>query len=79
MTTGYNDGAKDRMMYPHMFEAAPERQCTCHPDDNPPVPCPRKFALTDCRLAASERRIEELEGGLNAAVRAAMTGDRHER
>lgn len=27
------------------------RTCTCHPDDNPPDPCPRKFALTDCRIA----------------------------
>ncbi len=26
--------------------------CTCHPDDNPPVPCPRKYALTECRAAA---------------------------
>lgn len=28
------------------------RTCTCHPDDNPPSPCPRKFALTECRVAA---------------------------
>lgn len=28
------------------------RKCTCHPDDNPPVPCPRKYALTECRVAA---------------------------
>lgn len=28
------------------------RTCTCHPDDNPPRPCPRKFALTECRIAA---------------------------
>lgn len=27
------------------------RKCTCHPDDKPPVPCPRKYALTDCRVA----------------------------
>lgn len=31
------------------------RKCTCHPDDLPPVPCPRKFALTECRAAAYER------------------------
>ena len=31
------------------------RTCTCHPDDNPPVPCPRKFALSDCRRAARLR------------------------
>ena len=29
-----------------------QRPCTCHPDDNPPVPCPRKYALEECRLAA---------------------------
>jgi hypothetical protein len=28
------------------------RPCTCHPDDNPPRPCPRKYALTECRAAA---------------------------
>lgn len=28
------------------------RACTCHPDDNPPRPCPQKFALTECRAAA---------------------------
>jgi hypothetical protein len=27
------------------------RTCTCHPDDNPPRPCPRKFALSECRAA----------------------------
>lgn len=29
-----------------------DRSCTCHPDDNPPVPCPQKFALSECRAAA---------------------------
>lgn len=24
------------------------RPCTCHPDDNPPVPCAEKYALSDC-------------------------------
>lgn len=33
-----------------------QRPCTCHPDDNPPRPCPRKFALEECRAAAVERR-----------------------
>ncbi len=32
--------------------AAAPRPCTCHPDDNPPRPCPRKYALSDCRAAA---------------------------
>ena len=29
------------------------RGCTCHPTDSPPEPCPRKFALTECRAAAA--------------------------
>jgi len=27
------------------------RSCTCHPADNPPRPCPRKFGLNACRAA----------------------------
>jgi hypothetical protein len=33
-------------------KATDTRTCTCHPDDNPPVPCPRKFALSHCQVAA---------------------------
>jgi len=28
------------------------KPCTCPPDDNPPQPCPRKYALSECRRAA---------------------------
>lgn len=35
------------------------RPCTCHPDDNPPVPCPRKYALTECRAAATLAASQE--------------------
>jgi hypothetical protein len=24
------------------------RTCTCHPDDNPPKPCARKYAYSEC-------------------------------
>lgn len=27
------------------------RRCTCHPSDNPPVPCARKFAYSECVAA----------------------------
>jgi len=27
----------------------PVRPCTCHPDDEPPKPCARKYALSECR------------------------------
>jgi hypothetical protein len=33
------------------------RGCTCHPDDSPPSPCARKYALRDCRISDVARRI----------------------
>lgn len=47
-----------------------ERPCTCHPDDHPPVPCPRKYALSECR-AADRLRIqgaEEIELAMRQAA-----------
>jgi hypothetical protein len=29
-----------------------ERSCTCHPDDNPPQPCPERYAYSECVKAA---------------------------
>ena len=44
------------------------RPCTCHPDDNPPVPCPRMYALQDCRRAAAlAAEIESLRARLAEA------------
>lgn len=31
--------------------------CTCHPDSNPPSPCPRRHATRDCRIADIAKRI----------------------
>ena len=31
------------------LSGGPYRPCTCHPDDNPPRPCPQKYALAECR------------------------------
>lgn len=45
------------------------RPCTCHPDDNPPVPCQKKYALSECRKAADE--IERLRAE-NEELRRAM-------
>jgi hypothetical protein len=28
-----------------------ERPCTCHPDDNPPQPCAKRYALAECKAA----------------------------
>ena len=31
------------------------RPCTCHPDDNPPVPCAKKYALSYCQAVMEGR------------------------
>ena len=35
------------------------RQCTCHPDGNPPTPCEHRYAFRDCADAAKERYLRE--------------------
>jgi hypothetical protein len=42
---------------PDASPVSEERPCTCHPDDNPPVPCPKKYALAECRAAAEQARL----------------------
>lgn len=63
--------------------AVVERECTCHPDDNPPWPCPRKYALSECR--AAERSYietcianicEALKGPMPNLERALLVADR---
>ena len=57
---------------------ATARACTCHPDDNPPTPCARKYASRDCRMVDIARRIryaadmvgdDELPAQLHALAR----------
>jgi hypothetical protein len=36
-----------------------DRPCTCHPDDNPPIPCARQYALRECIAAAADRAARE--------------------
>ncbi len=36
------------------------RSCTCHPDDSPPVPCARRYAINECRQAELTRLRAEL-------------------
>lgn len=38
-----------------------KRDCTCHPDDNPPRPCPQKFAYSECMKAAAEDKARRVE------------------
>ncbi len=35
------------------------RQCTCHPEDNPPKPCEMRYAFRDCADEAEERYLRE--------------------
>lgn len=36
--------------------------CTCHPDDNPPVPCAQRYALSACRAAFHRTNVIVPEG-----------------
>lgn len=40
-------------------QAEAERACTCHPDDNPPVPCAEKYAYSEC-VAAPTMTAEQM-------------------
>lgn len=37
------------------------RSCTCHPDDNPPVPCAGNYAMSECRNANQHDIADECE------------------
>ncbi len=51
----------------------PARACTCHPDDNPPVPCAQKYALSECRAAADGRKTIELDIPKDPGLRAIIS------
>lgn len=48
-----------------------ERSCTCHPDDSPPVPCPKKYALRECVAALTAER-DALRDQVHAEQRRAL-------
>ena len=59
-------------------QCAEQRPCTCHPDDNPPVPCARKYALSECREAPQREPVlidllTQAEKCLAAGVRVDQT------
>lgn len=42
-----------------LYAAAPaeqEKYCTCHPDDNPPSPCAKQYAFSECKAAQEPGR-----------------------
>ncbi|WP_342152397.1 hypothetical protein [Methylorubrum sp. SB2] len=56
-----------------------ERSCTCHPSDNPPVPCAKKYALSECRAAAAAPATPEpAAGGEREIVRHKVRGTEYE-
>jgi hypothetical protein len=46
----------------HIVAVADSRSCTCHPSEAP-VPCQRKYALSECKAAASTFPSRALRGG----------------
>ncbi len=53
-----------------------ERACTCHPDDKPPVPCPKCYVLSECRVEARSRE-EALRAMIAYEIRDGITTDIH--
>lgn len=46
------DAAAAQPAVPLQPQAEPDsRTCTCHPDDSPPIPCAKKYALSECRAS----------------------------
>lgn len=41
--------ARLEAMSPTSGGVVTQRECTCHPDDNPPQPCAKQYALEECR------------------------------
>lgn len=56
----YNDGLKG---ISHSWQVEKIRPCTCHPDDNPPVPCARKYAINECRSEHERKNSRTLGQG----------------
>ena len=51
----------ERISPTHMGEAVlRDRPCTCHSDDNPPKPCAKRYALSECRDADSTVKAYEI-------------------
>lgn len=55
-TWAHDGSGGDIIAYRVIYQPADQSEeapaCTCHPDDNPPVPCPQKYATRDCWAAA---------------------------
>lgn len=57
--------AAELAAYEHLkVDAEMKQPCTCHPDDNPPRPCPQRYAYSECVAAAILERIKAEEVAL---------------
>lgn len=45
---------------PAEAQGADTRACTCAPEDKPPTPCPKRYALNECRAAEAQGEREAL-------------------
>lgn len=45
-----------------------DKPCTCHPDDKPPVPCAKQYALGDCRAASILKLRKEYRPSMDKEV-----------
>lgn len=54
MTRDLTDAAKQAMAVEDTRSC-----CTCHPDDSPPTPCPRRFAYSHCVAAALADELQK--------------------
>lgn len=76
VTDNPNDISEKERALP-LFTRPDTRVCTCHPDDNPPIPCARKYALDECRSTADAiRAAVEAEREACALVCESMAGVR---
>ena len=53
-------GTLNEMFAPPVEQA--ERPCTCHPDDDPPQPCAKQYALSECKAAAPPQAAQPPAG-----------------
>ena len=51
------------------------RICTCHQDDNPPIPCAGQYALGMCREVARSHKVELGKDGPFWIIEAASPAD----
>jgi hypothetical protein len=52
-------------------DTAAPRPCTCHPEDKPPTPCAKQYALHECLRFHASRLERERDEAYNAGIEAA--------